>query len=171
MLRPSEIPVIPELEAASAQIWAEAQPLGRFIPMLSGSMYRGGWNVFLFQAGPWGGEFPGVDFAANLRDCPTAGRILAAHPEIGVFGILSLEPGAELLPHSDHRDDHEIRVHIALAMPLELTAWPLGTARLLDIREEHSGKNPYASPRVTLVADVRLANPVASGDIPAWDAG
>lgn len=172
MLTTAQIPAIARLEAASAALLGEVRSLSPefFVAMPEGSTYRGDARTLLFAAGPWIREFPGISLPDNRQRCPTADALLVLHPEITVLGVLRLGPGAEVLPHADERADNEIRVHIPLVVPPEdADAWPIGTAKLLDVRHENRGGNPRASERLTLVADIRLSFAVATGDVAPWE--
>ena len=173
MLTAADIPLVPALESLAATLLPRvlAAPAPAWVPMPAATMYRGEWRALLFSAGPWAAEFPAADLTANLRTFPDAAALLAGHPELGVFGVLSLAAGAELLPHRDRRDDSEIRVHIPFQLGGETDPpWVLHRARLLDIRSLHRGHNPGVLPRLTLVADVRLERTVALGEVAEWDA-
>lgn len=173
MLRPEDLPVVAAMEAVAPAVLAElaAVPESAWTPMAAQSMYEGRWEALLLSAGPWGHEFPGVDLAANRRLLPSAAALLERHPELSVFGVLRLAPGAQLLPHRDHRADDEVRVHVALQVPPEEAAdWSVGKARLLDIRQLHHAQNRGQIDRITLVGDVRVGRPVAEDELPAWNA-
>lgn len=172
MLRPEDLPVVAEMEAAAAAVLAEAlaAPAEAWVPMGATSMYAGRWEALLLAAGPWGHEFPGVSLEANRRALPTATAVLARHPEVSVFGVLRLAPGASLAPHRDHRADDEVRVHVALQVPPEEAhEWTVGKARLLDIRSLHHAQNRGQIERITFVADVRVGRVVADGEVPPWN--
>lgn len=172
MLLPRDLPVVAELEAAAAAVLAELAnvPESAWFPMAAQSMYRGRWEAVLLSAGPWAHEFAGVDLDANRRLLPSAAAILDAHPDLGVFGVLRLAPGAELAPHRDHRADDEVRVHVALQVPSEEGGeWTVGTARLLDIRQMHHAHNRGSIDRITLVADVRVGRTVGIDEVAPWN--
>lgn len=172
MLRPEDLPVVAEMEALAGVALAELAgvPESAWVPMGATSMYQGRWEAFLLSAGPWGHEFPGVDLAANRRRMPRTAALLEGRPEIGVYGVLRLAPGAVLAPHRDHRADDEVRVHVALQVPPEEAhEWTVGRARLIDIRAEHSAQNRGAVDRLTLVADVRVGRVVAEGEVAPWN--
>lgn len=172
MLNPHDIPGVAELEALAEVLYREASALPEsvWVPMPAPGMYAGAWSALLFSAGPWAHEFAAADPAANLARCPTAAAFLARHAaSLGVFGLLRLAPGATLAPHQDHRHDEEVRVHIPVALPEGGEAgWTLHRARLLDIREVHSGHNAGATSRITVVADIRIGRTVGPGDVPPW---
>ncbi|GDX79179.1 hypothetical protein LBMAG42_09900 [Deltaproteobacteria bacterium] len=172
MLTPNDIAAVPELEALAARMLPEvlATPRSAWVPMPAATMYKGDWLALLFSAGPWAQEFPGVDLAANLERFPEAAALLARHPEITVFGVLALAPGAELLPHRDRRADDEVRVHIPMQLgSADGAPWVLGKARLLDIRELHHSDDPGLQARITLVADVKVGRAVAEGEVAPWN--
>ncbi len=172
MLTPNDIAVVAELEALAATLLPEvlATPRSAWVPMPAATMYKGEWLALLFSAGPWAQEFPGANLAANLARFPEAAALLARHPEISVFGVLTLFPGAELLPHRDRRADDEVRVHIPIQLgTADGPPWVLGRARLLDIRELHHSADPGAQARITLVADVKLGRPVVEGEVAPWN--
>jgi hypothetical protein len=172
MLSPADLPVMPELLALAPTLLPRvlAAPASAWVPMPAQTMYRGEWMALLFSAGPWAREFPAANLAANLALFPDAAALLAARPELSVFGVLRLAPGAELLPHRDHRADDEVRVHLPLQLGgAEGPEWRLGEPRLLDIRSLHHSANRGDQPRYTLVADVRVGRPVAEGDVPPWN--
>ncbi|MDP2314667.1 MAG: aspartyl/asparaginyl beta-hydroxylase domain-containing protein [Pseudomonadota bacterium] len=168
---PSDVPAVRLLEAAAEALRQEALSLpdAGFVAMPSTERYTGAWKGFLLGAGRWEHEFPTVDFPANRAQCPVATAVLAAIPDVTVAGYLRLEPGADLGLHTDDREDDVIRVHLALQLPPDEAAyWPVGTARLLDVRVPHAATNPSTEPRVTFVVDVRLPAPVPVGAVPAW---
>ena len=172
VLLPRDLPIVAVLEEAAARVLAELAtvPESAWFPMAAQSMYRGRWEAVLLSAGPWAHEFAGVDLDANRRRLPSAAAILEKHPELGVFGVLRLAPGAELAPHRDRRDDDEVRVHVALQVPPEeLGEWTVGTARLLDIRQIHHAYNRGNIDRITLVADVRVGRIVAIDEVAPWN--
>ncbi len=172
MLSPHDVPGVAALEALASRIFSEAAllPEEAWVPMPAATMYAGGWSALLFSAGPWSHEFGGAEPARNLAACPSAGAFLADYGAIvGVFGLLRLAPGATLAPHRDHRHDEEVRVHIPVHLPEGGEAgWELHTARLLDIRALHSGSNPGATPRITVVADIRVGRVVELGEVAEW---
>jgi len=160
------------IEAAAAALRAEALalPPTRFIPMPSAEQYSGCWRVFLLDAGRWAHEYPQVDLEANRACCPAATALLRSLPGVNVAGFLRLETGAELKPHQDHREDNEVRVHLALQLPPdEALLWPEGTARLLDVRQTHAATNRSDRPRITFTLDLRLPEPLDPLRIPPWN--
>lgn len=172
MLSPNDIPVVQELEALADRLLPDvlATPRAAWVPMPAATMYKGEWLALLFSAGPWAQEFPGVNLAANLERFPEAAALLARHPEVSVFGVLTLFPGAELLPHRDRRADDEVRVHIPMQLgSADGLPWVLGRARLLDIRELHHSNDPGIQARITLVADVRVGRVVEQGEVAPWN--
>ncbi len=172
MLRPEDIDAVVAMEAAAPAVLAElaALPPTAWTPMAAQSMYEGRWEACLLSVGPWGHEFPGVDLEANRRGLPSATALLTRFPQIGVFGVLRLAPGARLLPHRDHRADDEVRVHVPLQVPPEEAAeFTVGRARLLDIRQLHHAQNRGSIERITLVADVALGRPLLDGEVASWN--
>ncbi len=170
-LLPEHVPLVAELERLAATLRAEvlAVPATDYVAMPSRDRYSGDWRAVLFSVGPWEHEYPGVDFERNRRSCPTIASVLSRHPEVKLCGALSLGPGAVLQPHADPRQDREIRVHLALALPpAEADAWPVGTCRLLDVRQKHGANNPGEEPRITLVFDVLLDEVVPDGAVAPW---
>jgi hypothetical protein len=174
MLSPHDVPGVAALEALAPRLYAEALalPASCWVPMPAAGMYEGGWTALLFSAGPWAHEFAGAAPAENLAACPSAQAFLQEHADrVGVFGLLSLAPGARLAPHRDHRADDEVRVHIPVALPAGIGApWRLHAARLLDIRDLHAAENPGSAPRITVVADLRVGRVVEVGEVPPWEA-
>ena len=166
-----ELPELKLVEAAAAALRAEVLALPRelFVALPSHEQYTGIWTAFLLRAGRWEHEYPGVDFAANRARCPQATALLEKLPAVNVAGFLRLEPGAELRPHQDHREDQEVRVHLALQLPPEEAAyWPEGTARLLDVRQPHAARNPSDRPRLTFTMDLHVPFIVTPDMIPPW---
>jgi hypothetical protein len=144
-----------ERSAPAIRREALALPGAGFVPMASDT-YRGRWCIHALALGPWAHEFPGVDLAANRLRCPETVAVLDRIGGVGVAGIMRLDAGAEILPHTDFRDDHEVRCHLALQLPAsEQGLWPEGTARLMDVRVPHGARNDSDRPRFTLLIDVR----------------
>ncbi len=151
-----------EVQAVPEELWRDMQ---------SSDSYSGRWRSFPLVLEQWGHEFAGIDLAANRRLCPETAEVLDALSGVVIGGFLSLEPGSELRTHVDFRDDDVIRAHVALRLPeAEAVGWPLGTARLLDIRQPHSARNPGLLPRLTFVVDMRMPFVIGAGEIPPWHA-
>lgn len=146
-------------------------PDARWTEMKSSDAYVGSWRSFPLALAPrWAHEFPGLDLLANRAVCPDTAAALEGLPGLVIGGFLSLEPGSELRTHVDFRDDDVIRAHVALQLPpAEAARWPLGTARLLDIRQPHAARNDTSQPRLTLMVDVRMPFVIAAGEIPPWN--
>jgi hypothetical protein len=147
-----------------------ALPANAFVPMPATDMYQGVWKVCALVLNLYAEEFSGLDLAANRRLAPRTSAILDTIPGLEVGGFLSLAPGASLDWHEDHREDDVIRAHLALSLPPDEQAyWPLGRARLLDIRTRHRAINPTPDPRLTLIVDVRMPFAVPTGVLPPWN--
>ncbi len=172
MLTASDLPILPDLLALAPTLLPRVleTPASAWVPMPATTMYRGDWVALLFSAGPWAREFPAANIAANLERFPEAVALLASRPELSVFGVLRLAPGAELLPHRDKRADEEVRVHIPIQLGgAEGPEWALHAPRLLDIRSLHHSANHGSLPRYTLVADVNVGRVVAEGEVAGWN--
>jgi hypothetical protein len=150
---------------------ALAAPVDAYVTMPSDETYEGTWRALPLAIGPWGHEFPGVDYAKNRALCPRTFALLQQVEGLTVGGFLRVEAGTTILPHQDFRDDHEIRAHLGLRLPEhEAAYWPEGTARVIDIRVRHGASNPGPGPRITLMVDVRMPFVVPTGAVPAWGA-
>ena len=87
----------------------------------------------------------------------TATASLSRLPVASVAGCLRLDPGATLATHTELRRDDVLRAHVALVSPpKEATRWPIGRARLLDVRAPHGAKDPREAPRLTFIVDLRV---------------
>lgn len=164
-------PFLRFLEAHAATFAEEGMALApdEYVTMPSHETYTGVWRVFPLAIGPWGHEFPGVDYAANRARCPRSYALLQQVEGLTVGGFLRVEEGTTILPHQDFRDDHEIRAHLGLRLPAhERVYWAEGTARCIDIRAVHEAQNPGPGPRITLMVDVRTPFVVPNGVIRAW---
>jgi hypothetical protein len=173
-MTPADLPACALLEAHFEAIRGEAAalPESGWADMPSRERYRGSWRGFLLRAGPWEREYPGVDFEANRAAAPRTHALLDRIPGARVAGFLRLDPGADLGLHTDERDDAVVRVHLALELPeAEALVWPVGTCRILDVREPHRAANPGSRPRLTFVVDVNVGRAVLAGEIPAWNTG
>ncbi len=165
-------PFLDLLEASAALFLEESRgiPDAAWTSMAAADAYQGRWLSLPLALGAWQQEFPGLDLAANRRLCPRSARVLDGIEGLVIGGFLRLDPGSELRPHRDIRDDDVIRAHLALQLPpVEAARWPLFTARLIDIREQHWAKNESDQPRITLMVDVRLSAPILAGEIPPWN--
>lgn len=167
----TNLPALRLLEAHAEALRAEALalPEALFVPMPSRERYTGTWRAVLLDVGPWGAEFPGVDIPHNRALCPVATALLSQLPVASVAGYLRLDPGATLATHTDLRDDDVLRAHLALVLPPEeAVRWPIGRARLLDVRSPHGAKNPSDQPRLTFTVDLRIGRVVAVGELGEW---
>lgn len=164
-------PLLARLEAATPALRHEALAASDALwtPMPSSEMYHGAWEIFPLILRRWREEFPGIDLDVCRGQAPQATTLFDDLPNAEVAGFLRLHEGSFLDVHQDHRDDHVVRVHLALVMPgAWAAAWPEGTARLLDVRQPHSARNPGPGPRITAVVDVHLPQPVGDGDVALW---
>jgi hypothetical protein len=167
----AELPALRILEEHAEALRAEALalPEALFVPMPSRERYTGAWRAVLLDVGPWGAEFPGVDIPHNRSLCPVATALLSRLPVASVAGYLRLDPGATLATHTDLRDDDVLRAHVALVLPPEeAERWPIGRARLLDVRAPHGAKNLSEAARLTFTVDLRIGRRVEVGELGEW---
>lgn len=165
-------PFLDLLEASAAQFLEESRgiPESAWTAMAAADAYQGRWLSLPLALGAWQQEFPGLDLAANRHLCPRSAGALDRIEGLIIGGFLRLDPASELRPHRDKRDDDVIRAHLALRLPpAEAARWPLFTARLIDIRQEHWAKNDSEQPRITMMVDVRLSAPILAGEVPPWN--
>lgn len=156
-----------EQHAARFRQDALAAPLDHFVPMPSRENYDGNWRCYPLYLGAWGHEYPGVDLEANRRRFPETVRILDGIEGLFLAGFMRLEPRSEIKTHTDFRGDDEVRCHVALQVPEhEASSWPVGRARLMDVRVPHAARNPDVLPRLTLLVDVRMPFVIPVGSIP-----
>ena len=167
----AELPALRILEEHADALRAEALalPEALFVPMPSRERYTGAWRAVLLDVGPWGAEFPGVDIPHNRSLCPMTTTLLRQLPMASVAGYLRLDPGATLATHTDLRDDDVLRAHVALVLPPEEAArWPIGRARLLDVRAPHGAKNLSEAARLTFTVDLSIGRRVEVGELGEW---
>lgn len=153
-----------EVDALRAEVLAVEPAL--WVPMPG---YQTGFVGFVLDPGPWGRDFPTVDFAANRARCPAATALVARIPGVELAGFLRVAPGGVMQPHTDPRDDHVVRCLLGLQLTVEEQAWwRPGTARLMDTRQSHWARNAGDYPRVTMVLDVRMPFVVPEGAWGRW---
>ena len=167
----SAYPFLDLLEAEADALRSEALAVeaASWAPMHG---YQVGCVGFVLHTGRFARDFPDADLAANRARCPRADALLSRIGGIELAGFLCLTPGSLMHPHTDPRDDDLVRCHLGLQLTEEEQAWwPLGTARLMDIRQTHWARNAGAYPRITFVIDVRMPFVVADGAFGAWRPG
>ncbi len=124
---------------------------------------------YVLEPGPWGHDFPGVDFAEHRARCPRTAAILSEIGNIQLGGFLRFAAGGAMGVHTDPRDDHVVRCHLGLRLCEDEQAWwPEGRARLMDTRQPHWARNDGTYTRITMVVDVRMPFVVPDGAWGPW---